>query len=128
MCCRPCFLRLVKSQESYDLSANPEAYLSRAAINASLDLMRSRSRAKSVGISDVDADELESRFQSPEAEHADRELQKLIRPGSCPFGKDGGGNVCTALLRRLRQSGNREDARHFANGGGRRSCIARAPD
>ena len=32
------FLRLVKSRESHDLSQNPEAYLSRAAINASLDL------------------------------------------------------------------------------------------
>ena len=38
------FLRLVKSGETYDLSQNPEAYLSRAAINASLDLMRSRGR------------------------------------------------------------------------------------
>ena len=43
------FLRLVKSPGAYDLSENPEAYLSRAAINASLDLMRSRTRAKSVG-------------------------------------------------------------------------------
>ncbi len=42
------FLRLVKGQEEYDLSQNPEAYLSRAAINASLDLLRSRTRAKSL--------------------------------------------------------------------------------
>ena len=42
------FLRLVKGQGTYQLSDNAEAYLSRAAINASLDLMRSRSRAKSV--------------------------------------------------------------------------------
>ena len=40
------FLRLARGQEIYDLSQNPEAYLSRAAINASLDLMRSRSRVK----------------------------------------------------------------------------------
>ena len=52
------FLRLVKSPEGYDLSANPEAYLSRAAINASLDLMRGRTRSRSVGISDLDADAL----------------------------------------------------------------------
>jgi RNA polymerase sigma factor (sigma-70 family) len=44
------FLRLVKSGEAYDLSQNPEAYLSRAAINASLDLIRSRGRSKSVGL------------------------------------------------------------------------------
>ena len=84
------FLRLVKGKENYDLSVNAEAYLSRAAINASLDLMRSRSRAKSVELSEVDSDALESRFQSPEAEHADRELQTLIRDGVASLGKTAG--------------------------------------
>ncbi|PYS73514.1 MAG: hypothetical protein DMF69_04605, partial [Acidobacteria bacterium] len=73
------FLRLIKGQEEYDLSQNPEAYLSRAAINASLDLLRSRTRAKSVALDDVDADSLRSKFKSPESEHADRELQTLVR-------------------------------------------------
>ena len=81
------FLRLVKSPEGYDLSANPEAYLSRAAINASLDLMRSRTRSKLVGISDLDADALESKFQTPEAEHSDRELHELIRAAVSRLGK-----------------------------------------
>ena len=81
------FLRLVKSPDGYDMSANPEAYLSRAAINASLDLMRSRSRSKSVGMSDVDANALESKFQNPEAEHADRELHELIRQAVARLGK-----------------------------------------
>jgi RNA polymerase sigma-70 factor (ECF subfamily) len=81
------FLRLVKNPEGYDLSANPEAYLSRAAINASLDLMRSRTRARSVGISDLDADTLESKFQSPEAAHADKELHQLIRAAVSRLGK-----------------------------------------
>jgi RNA polymerase sigma-70 factor (ECF subfamily) len=84
------FLRLVKGKETYDLSGNAEAYLSRAAINASLDLMRSRGRAKSVGLGDVDTESLESRFQSPEAEHADRELQTLIRVGVASLGKTAG--------------------------------------
>jgi RNA polymerase sigma-70 factor, ECF subfamily len=84
------FLRLVKGKETYDLSENPEAYLSRAAINASLDLMRSRSRAKLVGIGDVDAELLESRFQSPEVQHADRELQTLIRQAVAGLGKTAG--------------------------------------
>ena len=73
------FLRLVKSEEGYDLSDNPEAYLSRAAINASLDLLRHRSRAKLVDIDNGEAETLPSRFNSPEAEHGDRELHKLIR-------------------------------------------------
>ena len=81
------FLRLVKGKETYDLSENAEAYLSRAAINASLDLMRSRSRTISVGLGDVATEALESRFQSPEAEHADRELQTLIRQAVAGLGK-----------------------------------------
>jgi len=84
------FLRLVKGKETYDLSQHPEAYLSRAAINASLDLMRSPSRAKSVGLGDVGSENLESRLQSPEAEHADRELQTLIRRAVAGLGKTAG--------------------------------------
>ena len=57
------FLRLVKGQHDYDLSQNAEAYLSRAAINASLDLLRSRTRARSVGLDDVNADALASRMK-----------------------------------------------------------------
>jgi RNA polymerase sigma-70 factor (ECF subfamily) len=84
------FLRIVRSRETYDLSENVEAYLSRAAINASLDLMRSRGRAKSVELSEVDPKALESRFQSPEAEHADRELQTLIRQAVARLGETAG--------------------------------------
>jgi RNA polymerase sigma-70 factor (ECF subfamily) len=84
------FLRLVKGGEAYDLSENPEAYLSRAAINASLDLMRSRGRAKAVGLDDVEAGVLRSTFQNPEAEHADRELQTLIRQAVAGLGKTAG--------------------------------------
>jgi len=84
------FLRLVKSGEAYDLSQNPEAYLSRAAINASLDLIRSRGRSKSVELSEVDSNALESKFPNPETQHADRELQKLIRQAVARLGKTAG--------------------------------------
>ena len=84
------FLRLVKGKETYDLSENAEAYLSRAAINASLDLMRSRTRTKAVDLAEVDAEILESRFQSPEAQHADSELQTLIRQAVAGLGKTAG--------------------------------------
>ncbi len=80
------FLRLVKTGEFHDLSEHPEAYLSRAAINASLDLMRSRSRTKSVGLADVDGASLESKLKNPEAQHADRELQTLIRQAVARLG------------------------------------------
>ena len=84
------FLRLVKGQESYDLSQNPEAYLSRAAINASLDLLRSRTRARSVNIDDVESQSLASKLRTPEAEHDDRELQKLVRQAVARLGKTAG--------------------------------------
>lgn len=84
------FLRLVKGQEAYDLSKNPEAYLSRAAINASLDLLRSRTRAKSVGLDDAGADALAGRTRSPEALHGDRELQDLVRQAVSRLGKTAG--------------------------------------
>ena len=73
------FLRLIKGQEEYDLSKNPEAYLSRAAINASLDLLRSRTRSKLVALDDVNTEALESGFRNPEMAHADKELQTLVR-------------------------------------------------
>jgi len=84
------FLRLAKGQELYNLSENPEAYLSRAAINASLDLMRSRSRVRSVALEEGDTSALESSFRNPEAQHADRELQKLIRQAVTRLGKTAG--------------------------------------
>ncbi|MEP6569788.1 MAG: sigma-70 family RNA polymerase sigma factor [Acidobacteriota bacterium] len=84
------FLRLVKSHEEYDLSENPAAYLSRAAINASLDLMRSRTRARLVEPGDVELERIESRWQNPEVEHADRELQTLIRQAVAGLGKTAG--------------------------------------
>jgi len=84
------FLRLVKGQESYDLSQNPEAYLSRAAINASLDLLRSRTRAKSVNIDDVESQALASKLMTPEAEHDERELQTLVRQAVARLGKTAG--------------------------------------
>jgi RNA polymerase sigma-70 factor (ECF subfamily) len=84
------FLRLARGQEGFDVATNPEAYLSRAAINASLDLMRSRSRARSVGLDDLTTGALESPIRNPEAQHADRELQTLIREAVARLGKSAG--------------------------------------
>ena len=84
------FLRLVKGQEDYDWSQNPEAYLSRAAINASLDLLRSRTRSRSVAFEDTDFDSIAGSFRSPEAVEADRELQTLVRKAVSRLGKTAG--------------------------------------
>jgi RNA polymerase sigma-70 factor (ECF subfamily) len=84
------FLRLVKGQDDYDWSRNPEAYLSRAAINASLDLLRSRTRSKAVALDENEVDSIASTYESPETVHADRELQELVRQAVSRLGKTAG--------------------------------------
>lgn len=84
------FLRLIKGQDDYDWSRNPEAYLSRAAINASLDLLRSRTRSKAVALDDVEVEAMAGNFRTPEAVHADRELQTLVRKAVSRLGKKAG--------------------------------------
>ena len=76
------FLRLVRTQETPAVATNPEAYLTRAAINASLDLLRGRKRARAVAIDDVENSvELTTAGsrQNPEEHQEDRELRELIR-------------------------------------------------
>lgn len=48
------FMRLVRRKEGVQLGANPTAYLHRAAINAGLDLVRSRRSAKTTPLEDVE--------------------------------------------------------------------------
>jgi RNA polymerase sigma-70 factor (ECF subfamily) len=84
------FLRLVKGQEDYDWSRNPEAYLSRAAINASLDLLRSRTRSKAVALDESEIESIAGTYESPETAHADRELHALVRQAVSRLGKTAG--------------------------------------
>ena len=83
------FLRLVKGHD-YDWSQNPEAYLSRAAINASLDLLRSRTRSKVVALDEGEVDSIAGTYRSPEAVQADSELRKLVRQAVSRLGKTAG--------------------------------------
>jgi RNA polymerase sigma factor (sigma-70 family) len=71
------FLRLARSEEWRNFADKPEAYFARAAVNASLDLLRGRKRARAVGLDD--AGEMTSDGRNPEAGHEDRELRNLIR-------------------------------------------------
>ena len=72
------FLRLAPQRR--DFSPNPGGYLHRAAVNASLDLLRSRKRANSVSLDVIDFDR-NSKLSaaSPEDNFADVELRELIR-------------------------------------------------
>ena len=72
------FLRLTPNRR--DLSPNPEGYLHRAAVNASLDLLRSRTRGNWVSLDVIDFNQNKQfSTQSPEDDFADVELRELIR-------------------------------------------------
>src|SRR5438105_2228150 len=99
------FLRLARNEENrdeasgplmFEWSDNPEAYLSRAAINASLDLLRKRKRSKAVAMDDVEHHASlasgspianDSSRRDPAAHHEDRELRNLIREAVARLGE-----------------------------------------
>ena|SRR2546422_2524229 len=75
------FLRLARGPQATVLE-NPEGYFARAAINASLDLLRGRKRSKAVAVEDVDGRQRAAAFavhENPATHHEDRELRRLIR-------------------------------------------------
>src|SRR6266852_6940768 len=72
------FLRLARGPESASVLENPEGYFARAAINASLDLLRSRKRSRAVAFDEVEPEAALAALASPknpEAGHEDRELR-----------------------------------------------------
>ncbi len=73
------FLRLLKRQHEMQLDPNPGAYLHRAAVNAGLDLMRARSRKRSIALDDLDVPPEGSRVDSPENRQQDRDLRRGLR-------------------------------------------------
>ena len=72
------FVRLTPGWDDRDLQPNPRAFLYRAAINASLDVVRRRTRVNAVPLDVVDF-ERSSNNPSPADELADSELRELIR-------------------------------------------------
>ena len=74
------FVRLTRGWSERDLSPNPRAFLYRAAINASLDLLRLRKRATYVPLEAMDFDQSPKlSVASPEKVFADLELRELVR-------------------------------------------------
>lgn len=74
------FLRLTPNGALRDLSPNPQGYLYRAAVNASVDLLRSRARANSVSLDVIDfGHSPKASVPSPADNFADIELRGLIR-------------------------------------------------
>ncbi|HEV2861413.1 MAG TPA: sigma-70 family RNA polymerase sigma factor [Pyrinomonadaceae bacterium] len=82
------FLRLASNAETPDLAPNPGGYLHRAAVNAALDIVRGRGRARMVSFDSVEsAQELKSPSSGPEEEHDDRELRALLRHAVAKLGE-----------------------------------------
>jgi RNA polymerase sigma-70 factor, ECF subfamily len=73
------FLRLSRRRGDVDLEPNPASYLHRAAINASLDLMRQRGRTQSIPIDDIAPGLAANHKLDPESLRANRELRTVIR-------------------------------------------------
>jgi RNA polymerase sigma-70 factor (ECF subfamily) len=74
------FARLTPGWETRDLAPNPRAFLYRAAINASLDVVRTRKRVNAVPLELVDTEQaLTMPTPSPADNLTDLELRQLIR-------------------------------------------------
>lgn len=101
------FLRLARREEGLDLQPNATAYLMRAAINASLDIIRGRTRSRSVSIEDMEIEGVGHSFISPETAHEDTELRKLIRSAVSKLGTKAAEMF---VLRYFEGYGNREIA------------------
>ncbi len=77
-CLQTVFLRLLRRQDSLDLSPSPGSYLHRAAVNAALDLMRARSRSRSIPLDDMEVPPADGEA-SPDRRQQDRELRRGLR-------------------------------------------------
>ncbi len=73
------FLRLSRRQGELNLEPSPGSYLHRAAINASLDLLRQRGRSKSISIDEVEPVLSAGRKMDPESLRAGREIREVVR-------------------------------------------------
>lgn len=73
------FLRLLRRQPKLDLRPNAGGYLRRAAVNASLDLLRTRSRSASVQLDDFDTLADRQGEADPGRRQADREVRRGLR-------------------------------------------------
>jgi len=72
------FMRLLRRDDQPDLSNSAGSYLHRAAVNAALDMLRRRKRARAVDLDDV-GDQLVDTANQPERDRGNRELSRRLR-------------------------------------------------
>ena len=103
------FLRLSRRsvKETISLEPNPSSYLHRAAVNASLDLMRQRGRSNSVSIDDVASVLSAGSAVNPETRRASNELRAKVRQA---IGKLGEKSAEMFVLKYFEGYGNNEIA------------------
>jgi RNA polymerase sigma-70 factor, ECF subfamily len=73
------FMRLLRREEAIDLSQSAASYLHRAAVNAALDLLRARRRARAVALDDVADGLTDDRQAGPERLSNSLELGRHLR-------------------------------------------------
>jgi RNA polymerase sigma-70 factor (ECF subfamily) len=73
------FLRLSRREEGLDLGRGAGSYLHRAAVNAALDMIRSRKRARAVDLDSVDEQLTEAEESGPAAQGERGELRRILR-------------------------------------------------
>jgi RNA polymerase sigma-70 factor, ECF subfamily len=73
------FTRLLRREEQPDLSESAGSYLHRAAVNAALDLMRRRKRARSVDLDEVEDHLIDTKEPGPERARGSQELKARLR-------------------------------------------------
>ena len=73
------FTRLLRREEQPDLSESAGSYLHRAAVNAALDLLRARKRARTVDLDGVSESLVDQADPEPERRQGSRELSRRLR-------------------------------------------------
>jgi RNA polymerase sigma-70 factor (ECF subfamily) len=73
------FARLLRREDEVDLSESAASYLHRAAVNAALDLLRRRQRARAVALEEVQDELVDEGGPTAERRHGGRELALRLR-------------------------------------------------
>jgi len=73
------FTRLLRREEQPDLSESAGSYLHRAAVNAALDLIRARKRARTVDLDGIGDQLIDHADPGPERRQGSRELARRLR-------------------------------------------------
>lgn len=103
------FLRLTRSLENYQLTAEPGGYIHRMTVNACLDLLRARPRT-AVALEAAAPETLASPSPGPERERSNAELQAALRDAIAQLGPRA---AQIFVLRYLQDRDNTEIARQL---------------